>query len=368
MQNFEKNEMEHEVPAEYFSLNEICLMAGRGEHELEEMQFAEDGPIVAERIVVRLGYSANGKCCKCGRKLRAVKGSEETLVCVKCGHLHCVREPHTPRWAISEHGLAMFVARGIAKGWAQPAGDVFMLGEVGGRDIYFAIEPTIEFMTSHNECNISVIAARNKTAVPAEWKGSMVLVSELFYYHNGEFHVAPNIKRRIVPVPRKGLHRGINRIIHERREAWLQFIMHQFSKPYNPKDFYRGSIRSTVVRDWFKKNIIGAPANVKTYQRDYRQFRTYTGSPGEHDYREAYIVLLLKMAADPNLPNRETIVKNVSELLLRLKEEEKNAGHRVEISFKWQYCGEINGKRTPVAVASAPDPGELLDMKEAAES
>ena len=171
--------------------------------------------------------------------------------------------------------------------WTQPSGDVFHLGEMSRRDLYFAVNPLVHFFKMHGT-QVSLVVGTSNVELPDAWSGQIAFFDELFYYHekDNKIGISPNIHRRIVTRVSAGLRRGKNRVIHERRDFWLRFLVALFRKGYNPKVFFRGVIRRTVVRNWFVKNIPGAPTNPKTYKRDYEQFCTYCGQDGEHDFRE----------------------------------------------------------------------------------
>ena len=352
-----------DATAHYCDLSMICGSAAQIGAELAELPCDEHSPAVSEGIVVRLPKSDNGKCTSCGMKLRKVKTLKDVSMCPRCKQMYSVADENTPRWFVSEEGMAKFVARRIAHNWTQPFGGVFHLGEVNQRDLFFGINPTSEFFTSHNSKEVSVIVGSSAAALPSGWLGSIAFFDELFYYHKekNELRIAPNICGRILPLNRAGLRRGKNRVIHERRDEWLRFIVGLLVKPYNPKHFYKGVIRQGVVCEWFKRNIPGAPTSPKTYKRDYVQFRTYCGERGERDYRESAIILLLKQAADPKFDRRMEAAQAITELLVQLKKGEESMGHPIEISSEWQYTGDKRGTRTLVAVA--PEDDSIDNMK-----
>ena len=351
-----------ETPAAFCRLNAICGSAAQIGGELAELPCDESSPAVLEGIVQRLQEAKDGKCPNCGMILHRATGIRQALICPKCEGLFSACESEHARWVVSERGMAMFVARRIAHGWIQPVGEVFHLGEKNKRDIYFAVKPTSQFFSMHDNKNVVLVVGncKAKIRIPKGWLGQVVLFSELFHYHDGknELHITENICNRILPLAGAGLRRGKNRVIHERRDEWLRFIVWLLSKPYNPKDFFKGVIRWSVVCAWFKRNRTGAPTSEKTYKRDYCSFRTYHGKPGECDYRESAIILLLKQAADPKFDRRREAAEATSELLLQLKLGADKAGHAIEISSEWQYTGDKRGTRTLVAVSNAPAPGD----------
>ena len=342
--------------AQYCNLNMICASAAQIGGELAELPCDENGPAVSEGIIVGLKAAPDGKCPECGVKLRRTGVSKDISACPKCGGLYTVNDGGLPRWVVSEQGMARFVARRIAHSWAQPAGDVYHLGEVNQRDLYYSAQPPPQFFKSHNNKLVSLVVGNNHAEIPDSWNGQIAFFNELVYYHKGELRIAPNILGRILPRQGAGLRRGKNRVIHERRDAWLRFLVWLFAKPYDPRHFFRGAIRRNVVCDWFKRNIPGAPTSPKTYKRDYDCFRTFHGKPGEHDFRESAIILLLKQAADPKFENRMETAKAITNLLVQLKEGESKMGHPIEISSEWQYTGDKRGTRTLVAVSTEKNP------------
>lgn len=348
-----------DATAHYCNLNMICGSAAQIGGELAELPCDEQSPAVSEGIVVRLPKTDNGKCTSCGLKLRKVKTLKDVYACPKCQRMYTAADNDEPHWVVSEEGMANFVGRRIGNGWAQPFGDLYHLGEVNQRDLYFGINPSSEFFTSHNSKAISIVVGHSAAAMPPGWNGSLAFFNELFYYHKekNELRIAPNICGRILPMHRAGLRRGKNRVIHERRDFWLRFLVWLFSRPYNRKDFYKGVIRRKVVCDWFGRNVPGAPGDPKTYKRDYDGFRTYYGKPGERDFRESAIILLLKQAADPKFDRRMETAEALTDLLLQLKRGEEKMGHAIEIAeCKWQYTGDKRGTRELVPVAPAVEP------------
>ena len=346
-------------PAAFCDLNAICGSAARIGCDMAELPCDELSPAVSEGIVVRLECAPGGRCPVCGMRLRKAKGIQDASACPKCGKLYALAPSDTPRWVVSELGMAKFTAKRIASGWVQPVGDAFHLGEVNQRDLYFAVSPSAQFFRSHGR-QTSLVIGNSGAELPDNWAGQMVYFSELFYYHAGEnrIGIAPNIHRRILPRAGAGLRRGKNRVIHERRDDWLRFLVWLYSKDYDPKDFFKGAIRRTVVRNWFVENVPGAPSSAKTYKRDYDQFRTYRGRDGECDFREPAIVLLLKHAADPKFARRLETAQAVTDLLVRLKDGAAEAGHAIEIpKCAWQYTGDKTNSRTlvPTTDESIPD-------------
>ena len=350
-----------DATAGFCDLNLICESAARIGNELAELPCDERSPAVKEGIVEMLADAPDGICPQCGMKLRRADGIRDAAHCTKCGHIYTTACGGAPRWVFSEWGMAHFVGRALAHGWAQPAGEVYHLGEVCQRDLYFAVNPPPRFFSSHNKAEFALVIGSSRAEVPGEWKGEAAYFNELFYYHKNELRVAPNIQRRLLPRERAGLRRGKNRLIHERRDGWLRFIVSLLAKPYNPRDFFRGVIRRGVVCKWFVHNIPGAPNDPKTYKRDYDRFKTYCPPKDRHDFRESAIILLLRQAADPQFTRRVETAEEVTQLLLQLKQGEQKYGHPIEISSKWQYTGDSRGTRTLVAVA--PDESPIDEME-----
>jgi hypothetical protein len=362
MQQNEGNDTAAKASTDFCDLDMICESAARIGFELAELPCDEQSPVVSEGIVVRLPAAADGKCSSCAMKLRRAKNLKDIAFCPKCWKFYSTAAGDAVRWLLSERGMANFVGRKIALGWAQPAGAVFHLGEVNQRDLYFSIRPPSQFFSAHNNKNVSLVVGNSAAEIPNGWNGQLAFFNELFYYHKNELRVAPNICDRILPKARTGLRRGKNRVIHERRDFWLRFLVSLFAKDYNPKDFFKGAIRRTVVRNWFVKTIPGAPSSSKTYKRDYDQFRTYHGKDGECDFREPAIIMLLKKAADPKFTRRKEMAQTITDILLQLKEDEQKFGHAVEIpKCAWQYTGDKSGTRTLVSVA--PEDNSIDDLE-----
>lgn len=337
----------------FCDLNAICDNATSIGYELQDLPCDEKSPAITEKLIIGLVYREDGTCHKCGIKLKPTKKLDNTLICPKCKRIFSSVPMEAKRWVISERGLAEFTARRIAEhDWAQPVGDVYHLGEIGQRDIFFGIQPKNQFFNTHGK-NTALVLGSSNAKVPDCWPGSAVLFSELFYYNPAKntIGIAPNILDNLIPRKSKGLRRGKNRVIHERRDYWLQFLANLLDKPFNPKNFYKGTIRRGVVCKWFVENIPDAPHNPRTYKRDYDGFRTYRPEIDNYDFREPAIILLLKQAADPKFKRRKEASAGIVELLLKLKKGAEDEGHAIEIpKCEWQYTGDKAGTRELVAV------------------
>lgn len=351
-----------ETRACYCDLGAISSSAAHGAYEIDraanDIVFDELSPVVEKGIIVRLRKVADKKCPTCFRQLRTEPSIADALACPQCGEIFSTRESEEPRWVISERGMATFVAKTLAHGWIHTCPSVFHLGELSGRDLFFAIDPTEEFFRTHGE-RVSLVAAGSMKNVPKGWDGRLALFHELFYLKSKGtvIGVAPNFKRNILPGGEGRRKYNAIRIIHERRDLWVQFLAWLFSRPYNPKEYYRGKLKLSTVRDWFVKNVPGAPDSTRTYRRDLKEFRHLcekTKDKNVHDLREPQIIMLLKHANDATMPQerRSEIAKAIVEIALRLKTgRERNGGNPIEMPrCEWQYTGDKDGTRELVAV------------------
>lgn len=353
----------------YCDLSAISAAAMHGCREVDadsgEITFDRNSSAVKNGIIICLEKPTNGWCTHCGRRLVNAAGIEDAQSCLKCGTVFSCSDA-AERWAISEWGMAKFVARAIANGWAQPCGEFFHLGEQSGRDLYFAISPSKTFFTTH-ERNVSLVVAGGAENVPSGWPGNIAIFSELFYLKDGgEIGVAKNILANIVPSKGKGLRRGKHRMIHERREYWLSFLLHLLAAPYDHKAFYKGKLRRSYVCRWFTANVPNAPQNPKTYARDLVSFRSYFPDKDRYDFREPMIVMLLRHVADPQFKgkDRERMTHELTDLLHYLKSrQDANNGTPVEIpKYAWQYTGGKKGSRELVAVSADMNPIDDMEF------
>ena len=343
----------------------IGSLARHGAYEIDvrsdEVCFDANSPVVEKNIIVRLVNCTTGRCPKCGGKMRKTPYLSDAVVCVDCERIYSTREDDKARWVIPERGLANFVAKSLGAKEVFHCADVFHMGEVGGRDLFFAINPTQDFFMAHGP-STSLVALGSIAAKPKDWPGKIAMFTELYYpkHNNGTIGVAQNIKRIILPVDQAKDGLKTVRIIHERRDQWLSFLMWMLSEPYNPAHFYRDKLKFATVRDWFVENVKGAPKNPITYKRDHNEFmHLIEVKKGKkivsiRDSREAQILTIIKRASDPTLPQRQRleIARALSEVALKLKRgRDQNEGRPVEMPVCiWQYTGDGKGTRELVAV------------------
>lgn len=305
-----------------------------------------------EQLVKEYNAAHATDCPACKSPLVRINALD--MRCEACGKI--VISPDTKReWCVvDEVGVAEFVGRRIGNRFANRTGDHFHLGEVAGRTLYYGTAPSKAFYTSHNRTDIALVLGSNKAEVPENWKGSVAFLSELFYVNEstGEIRVSHNILKTILPQPKKNKRTETKRMIHERRSEWLIFSAHLLSNPLNPNDFFRGEIKPKVVCDWFAKNHPTAPKSNKTYKRDYNEFRHLDPTGKEPDKREAFIILLLRTAANKKITTQQRlgIAKLIPELVLYLQNAEyKNPSRPAEITRgAWQHCKDGSKEYVPV--------------------
>ena len=318
-----------------------------------------------ERLVNEYNESQPPVCPLCDIPLRFIE--PEVAECPRCGNQCEFPDYDKDKCVISEKGVAEFVARQIAHGWARRTGDHYHLGEVRGRTLFYGTNPGKYFYTSHRG-DVGIVLGSNDAGVPEWWNGHVAHLSELFYVDEptNVIRVARDIAKDLLPPEKRHEKLAGSRMIHERRSEWLMFISHLFSKPLNPKDFCNGRIRPRVACDWFMKHYPGtAPTSSKQYQRDLYAFRHLGKDPTKPDKRERFIVLLLRWAADKKYTNEErmSIAKLITELVLYLQEgAEKNHGHPIEITRSvWQHCKD--GTKERVAVTDIDKFFDQLDER-----
>ena len=112
-----------------------------------------------------------------------------------------------------------------------------------------------------------------------------------------------------------------------------------------------------MAHDWFVENYSYAPKCVKEYQRDLRAFREIKPGDKCEDKREAFIILLLRTAANKKRTMKERlgIAKLIPELVLHLqKVAEKNPTQPAEITRgAWQHCKD--GTKEYIAITDIED-------------
>lgn len=358
---------EGRVSVPYCDLSAISAAAMHGGREVDAdsgtVTFDRNSSAVKNGIIVPLEKTTKTSCSRCGRRLVPVASIKDALACRKCGALFSVSD-REERWAISEWGMAQFVADTIGNGWVQPCGEFFHLGERSGRDLYFAISPSASFFAMHGR-NVSLVVAGKVENIPSGWPGKIALFSELFYLKGGgDIGVAKNILANILPSEGKSLRRRKHRMVHERRDHWLSFLLHLFTGPYKHEAFCKGKLRRSYVCKWFTENFRDFPKCPRTYVRDLESFRLYIPDKDKFDYREPTIIKLLRYAADPKFADREKVRKTLTDLINYAKgRKDANNGVPVEIPrYTWQYTGGKKGSRELVAVSADMNPIDDMEF------
>ncbi len=340
-----------------FSVNKIAeaiMKAHEGMRLHESAEFGEESSAAFREGLVREYNEKMTNCPKCGGVLRYTEEGKGD--CRNCKTLFEFPKENAHLCYVSEEAVAEFIARRIGNGFAHRTGDYYHLGEVRGRTLYYGTDPSKCFYSAHKGNDVAIVLGRNTAVVPEGWTGHPVYFSELFYTSDkyGDIRISSDILRSLLPKPRKenSAAHPRTRQIHKRRSEWLMFIVSLLSAPYCAEDFYRGSLKPTVARDWFVENIPGAPKDAKQYQRDLRAFRHLATGEGKPDQREESIVLLLRTAADSRrtMKERRGIAKVIPELVQYLKKgAEKNPGRPMNITRgAWQYCRDNTKEYVPI--------------------
>lgn len=341
-----------------FSVNKIAEAIVKTHERIRLLETTEFGGELSAAFREGLVREYNAKmanCPKCGGAL--IRTDEGKGDCRNCKTLFEFPKENAHLCYVIESAIADFVAKRIGNGFAHRTGDYYHLGEVRGRTLYYGTDPSKCFYSAHKGNDVAIVLGRNTAVVPEGWTGHPAYFSELFYTSDkyGDIRISADILRSLLPKPRKenSAAHPRTRQIHKRRSEWLMFIVDLLSAPYCAEDFYRGSLKPTVARDWFVENIQGAPKDAKQYQRDLRAFRHLATGEGKPDQREEAIVLLLRTAADSRrtIVERRGIAKTVSELVLHLKDGAmKNPGRPMNITRgAWQYCRDKTKEYVPVS-------------------
>ena len=305
-----------------------------------------------EGLVKEYNKAHAKECPECGMPLLYTE--PDRAKCSACSKLVLDPELGREKCYVDEEGVAEFVGRRIGNNFANHTGDYFHLGEVHGRTLYFGANPSKRFYAAHKGDAVALVLGSNKAEVPENWSGHVAYLSELFYVNEptGEIRVSHNILKGLLPVPNKGNAKHAERMIHERRNEWLMFAAHLFAKPLVPENFFRGVIKPKVVCEWFVQNYPTAPQSYKTYKRDYNEFRHFNAKDDEVDKREAFIVLLLRTAANKKLTMKERlgIAKLIPELVIFLNDAaSRNPSRPAEITRgAWQHCKDGSKEYVPI--------------------
>lgn len=341
-----------------FSVNKIAeaiMRMGEGMQLHEAVEFGGESSAAFREGLVREYSAGMTNCPKCGGTLvQTVDGKGD---CRKCKTEYDFPKEDAHLCYVNEEAVAEFIGNRIGNGFANRTGDYYHLGEVRGRTLYYGTEPSKGFFSAHRGDGVALILGRNTALVPDGWTGHPAYFSELFYVHEacGDIRISSNILASLLPKDRtaKSAIHPRNRQIHKRRNEWLMFIAYLLSKPYCAGDFYRGSLKPMVARNWFVANNPGSPKDAKQYQRDLHAFRHLAVGEGKPDQREEAIVLLLRIAADGRrtAEERRGIAKVIPELVLHLQEgATRNPGRPMNITRgAWQYCRDKTKEYVPVA-------------------
>lgn len=325
-------------------------------HYAEEFG-GESSAAFREGLVKEYNEKHMKECPDCGMPLHFLE--PDYAECTGCGKPINTSCYDRKMCHVDEEGVAEYVGNKIGNGYANHTGDYFHLGEVRGRTLYFGVNPSKRFYTMHKGDNVAIVLGRNDAEIPEGWTGHAAYFSELFYVNEptGEIRVSHNILNGLLPRAKKARTQPGKRKIHERRSEWLMFIADLFSRPLNPSDFTKHGLRPKVAHDWFVENYSDAPKCVKEYQRDLRAFREIKPGDKCEDKREAFIILLLRTAANKKrtMKERMGIAKLIPELILYLqKVAEKNPTQPAEITRgAWQYCKD--GTKEYVAITDIED-------------
>lgn len=294
-----------------------------------------DGPVSDMRDMFGMGEY---RCDDCGKRLPRELFEGKTFV-------------------IDESGLAKFAAEKLGLGeFRHVEQGVYSLGRLYGLRTYFCVSPRSGFFNSHNDNTI--VIALDLSEVPGVWTREAcraVSFGELFSEDcvRGELKVVADVLAELKPKMAVAV-TDKNRVIHERRDLWLNAIMQMLSRPYDPKDFKNGLLKPSAAMKWVCKAEPMFSMSERTLRRDMEEFR-HCGK-GEKDKRESVIVFLLKEAADPNRTRKERLelAQKIANGLYYLKEQtEMNGGRPLELS-KVGWAVGADGKSERVAITT-PD-------------
>lgn len=324
-------------------------------HESVEKVAAKIMPSVPAGEVIQLTQCVDRRrgtlaCPFCGGEFADV--TTETASCDDCGQMIRTHLGQGTWIYVKEEFVAHYIAQTIGDGDFTRSGSYYHFGAIRGRTLFYAGSPNKTFYSMHRGDDTAIIVGRHDCEVPDNCKAHIAPLSDLFSINvdTGDVRTARNILHRLLPKEKETRHPPSARVIHERRDEWLQFIMHLLSKPLKKADFWRGHIRPQVVYDWFIENVKDAPTSTKTYQRDLKLFLHIDKK--NVDRREAFIVLLLHTAMDATRTRAERlgIAKMIPPLIEYLAKTTKQMnGRPVEITrAAWQYCKDGTREYIPV--------------------
>lgn len=319
-----------------------------------------------EGLVKEYNVAHTKACPKCGHTLYPTLAG--TADCRYCKTRYTFPKEGAELCFVSEEGIAEFIGRKLANGFANRTGDCYHLGSVGGITLYYGTSPNRQFYAKHKGDSIALVLGSNNAEVPENWNGRLVPLCELFYLNEatGDIRISKNRLRDLLPgVKTNRLSTG-ERKFNKFRLQWLMFFANLLSAPYKPTDFWCGRLRPRVPQEWFVKNVQEAPGSVKQYQRQLRDFRHFKKGAGKSDKREQFIALLLRTAADKKLSVKErlSIAKTIPELVAYLQRgEHRNNGRPIEITRgAWQYC--LDNTKEYVAVTDIDRFFDELDERD----
>jgi len=287
-------------------------------------------------------------CPICGGRLEFVTGPDwhDVLVCEQCRNEIPDDIAESKIFRVSKRGMAEFVRKQLGLDYAQHMGDDnYRLGKLHGKKVFVCFSPSAGFYNAHNKDSIFIMC--DVSSVPTDWTANgclAILFGELFYDKpsKGEFGIAKDILDDLKPKDVKRRF-GKNRLIHERRDLWLSVLMYILTAKYNSKDFNKeGMLTGAAAARWFSKAFPHIKLSARTLNRDIEQLTHSSSNSTPYDKHEDYIVMLLKLAADPKLPQekRTRAANCIKELILKAAEDKKHNGDKMA---ELPEVGFVNG-------------------------
>lgn len=337
------------------------------QHEHLTIYIADEAGKVESSAAFRHGLVAeynkanDNECPLCGGRvyMHDNQFGDVAYICDRCRHEIPGEIYDGNAYVVSPSGVANFVKESIGGQYAQPCGGGnYRLGKVWGMKAFFCASPTEGFFNSHGENTLVIVC--DISSVPHGWSSATckaVSFEELFYLKNNgkDIRLAEDVVADIRPkAPSRRF--GKHRLIHPRRDKWLQVIMNMLAAPFREKDFKDGMLTTAGAKYWFGKVHPEVRVCSRTFSRDIDELLHYDENKDAYDKRQPHIEKLLKLAADPNVPQsrRTEISKSISRELERAAQETRRNGGTMTELQDWGWIKGADGKSERVPTTS-PD-------------
>lgn len=302
----------------------------------------ERGVAFREGLVAEYNESKGQKCPICGGTVGEFLDADDatSYVCEDCEEQlpHVFFDENKKTFVLHPERFAAIIQRELGLKDCRRVGmGCYQLGGLFGRRAFFCVSPQSGFFNTHTKD--TVVIALDTSSVPEHWAGGScqaIAFDELFSADavKGVIRFVPDVLKTLrTDEPER--RRAKNRIIHERREMWLQALGMMLAVTYRANDFRRGRLTASAALRWFKKTHQRFGMNARTLARDMEEFAHFDPkNGGAYDKREAVIVWLLKQVAKPDMPQseREALARRIADALYALEHQKAmNGGVPVEL-------------------------------------